>query len=221
MTTRQLTVNCPSWSSDGPASREGSFRKSCENAYRAVEATALNKIADAQDCQDWHYTMFSSHVPLDYYAGNFRQVDASRPCLQVNVEVEGVAGESPECVPLEVNNVFDLLRRNLASLERLWPQLTAAERARRLAIVLGTVIGRFIQIHPFINGNGRTSRLLWAWGLMRFGIPPQIRIRQHPENPKYDFVMAKAMQGDFDHLSLFILGHLTMNAPGMPPPPKS
>ena len=210
---RRSTVNCPSWSSDGPDTREGSFRQSCASAYRAVQASALKHIAEASDGQEWHSIMFRSHVPLDYYAGHFRQIDASRPCLQVNVHVGGIAGETPERVWQEVNKMFESLRRNLASLELSWPELLPDQRATRLAIILGTVVGRFIQIHPFVNGNGRTSRLLWAWGLLRFGVPPQMRVRKHPEYPEYNFVMAKAMQGDFNHLSLFILSHLLANCP--------
>jgi fido (protein-threonine AMPylation protein) len=181
-----------------------------------VQANASAKIADAADCCAWHLTMFRQHVPLDYYAGNFRQVDTTRPCLGIDVWVAGVDGEHFARVPQEVATLFERLRKELNSLEYSWPELTPGQRVIRLSIVLGRVVGRFIQIHPFVNGNGRTSRLLWAWGLLRFGVPPQIRVRQHPEQPNYNSIMADAMRGDFNHLSLFILEHLMGKPPSLP-----
>ncbi len=214
--TRRSAINCPEWSSDGPETREGSFRTSVIAAYRAIETDAKRQIVDSPTCCQWHHTMFTGHVPLDYYAGNYRGVDPSRPCLQTNVAAAGIAGAPYQVVTSEMERLFDGLRQHIASLEIDWSRLTPHERVKKLAITLGMVIGRFIQIHPFINGNGRISRLLWAWGLIRFGVPLQVRVRRHPEDPTYNFVMAQAMRGNFEHLALFILTHLTRYAPDLP-----
>lgn len=32
--------------------------------------------------------------------------------------------------------------------------------------------GEFVKVHPFINGNGRTARLLLNFELMKYGYPP-------------------------------------------------
>ncbi len=207
---------CPPWSADGPSTRDGAFHQACRAAYQSVGNCAIKKIVNSGDCCGWHRTMFSSRVPLDYYAGNFRQIDPSRPCLRINVQVAGIPGETPERVGREIELLFQDMETRLVHLEIRWSELTARERAEELAVTLGVMVGRFIQIHPFINGNGRTSRLLWAWGLMRVGVPPQFRIGMHPEHPTYNEVMAKAMKGDFVHLSLFILKHLAKNSPRMP-----
>ncbi len=214
--TRLFASNCPDWSTDGPETREGNFRRSSADAYRAVQAAARRKMVDSPMCCGWHRTMFVHHVPLDYYAGNYRQVDPSRPCLEKNVEVSGIAGAPYNIVDSEMRRLFDVARLHLISLEINWPRLSPNERSKRLAIILAMMIGRFIQIHPFVNGNGRVSRLLWAWGLIRFGVPPQLRVRRHPEHPKYNSVMAKAMQGDFSPLALFIITHLARHAHNPP-----
>ncbi len=214
MTIEQSLVSaCPDWSSDGPATREGSFRDSVAAAYRLVEQAAGNHAVRSEECCQWHKAMFARHVPLDYYAGNYRQVDPRRPCLNVNVEVAGQPGEAAANVPDAMQLLFDQTGRPLANLRLLWSGLPPPERAKRVAIVLAYLVGRFIQVHPFVNGNGRTSRLLWVWGLLRFGVPPQVRIRTHPENPDYDRVMAQAMSGDFVPLALFILTHLVAEPP--------
>lgn len=207
---------CPPWSADGPSTRDGAFHQACRAAYQSVGRCAIKKIVNSGDCRSWHLTMFSSCVPLDYYAGNFRQVDPLRPCLRINVQVAGIRGETPERVGREIELLFQDMETHLGQLELRWSQLAPRERSEQLAITLGAMVGRFIQIHPFINGNGRTSRLLWAWGLMRFGVPPQVRVGRHPEQPTYNEVMAKAMRGDFTHLSLFILKHLADNSPSLP-----
>lgn len=206
---------CPPWSSDGPDTRDGDFQQSCVDAYHAAQACAAKKIITSQHCGTWHKLMFELHVPLAYYAGNFRQQNPLWPCLDVNVQVAGIQGEPPDRVGYEIERLFEFVHQQLTSMEIKWSELTPKERTIRLAVILGHLVGRFIQIHPFINGNGRTSRLLWAWGLMRFGVPPQTRVRLHPENPTYDFVMSQAMQGDSSHVSLFILDHLAANPPRM------
>lgn len=213
---KHWTVDCPPWYADGPQTRDGVFRQSCADAYRQAQAMALSKIVQASDCKQWHKIMFATQVPLEYYAGNFRQVDADWPCLNVSVNVAGIQGEAASDVISETDKLFANMQSHLSVMELQWPQLTPYQRAIRFAIILGTLIGRFIQVHPFVNGNGRTSRLLWAWGLMRFGVPPQMRIRKHPEDPNYNFIMSKAMQGEFSHLSFFILNHLTSQRPGLP-----
>lgn len=213
--SKHSAINCPEWSSDGPPTREGAFRQSVRAAYRAAEAAAMRKIVDPPTCCRWHYTMFREQVPLDYYAGNLRQDDPSRPCLQTDVAVEGIAGVPYQRVISEMQRLFERSRFEVARLETGWSQLAPQQRTMRLAIILGELIGGFIRIHPFINGNGRSSRLLWAWGLIRFGVPPQVRIRRHPENPTYNFVMAQAMRGDFAPLAPFILTHLAQRPPAL------
>ena len=207
--------SCPPWQVDGPETREGAFRDSVRAAYIALDVSARRKMVDSAACRNWHRQMFKSHVPLDYYAGNYRQIDVQRPCLDVNVEVAGIRGFPPGRVIFEMEQLFTDLPRQLARLETSWPQCSPQDRAKRLATILGILIGRFIQVHPFVNGNGRTSRLLWAWGLIRFGVPPQVRVRNHPENPTYDQIMGYAMDGDFRHLALFILQHLAAKPPGI------
>ena len=49
------------------------------------------------------------------------------------------------------------------------------EAQRLHPIVRGAMLHAiFVGIHPFINGNGRTSRLLLNLELMKFGYPPII-----------------------------------------------
>ncbi|MDD4753400.1 MAG: Fic family protein [Desulfitobacteriaceae bacterium] len=59
-----------------------------------------------------------------------------------------------------------------------WQRLHPIERASLLH-------GEFVKIHPFIDGNGRTARLLLNFELMKAGFPPVI-IRKEMRVEYYD-----------------------------------
>ena len=59
-----------------------------------------------------------------------------------------------------------------------------------------------VRIHPFIDGNGRLSRLLMNLRLMRAGFPPTILRRE--ERRSYYSALEKADKGDFRQLAMLI-----------------
>ena len=71
---------------------------------------------------------------------------------------------------------------------------------------------RFVQTHPFQDGNGRVSRLLMAWAYIRQGLPPPIITAQ----AKSDYIAAleRADTGNLRSFSdyLGILGLVTLTA---------
>ncbi|MGH3412588.1 MAG: Fic family protein [Pseudonocardiaceae bacterium] len=87
-----------------------------------------------------------------------------------------------------VNAHSDRLRDRVAELP--WPEQ------------LAKVHNRFEQVHPFLDGNGRTGRLLLNLVLVRLGYPPVIVLKR--QRPQYLVAMQRADQDDFGPLGEII-----------------
>lgn len=79
-----------------------------------------------------------------------------------NVLIGGASHRPPDHVV-----VPELMERFVKTVENEWSTLHPVERAAK-------VHAEFVKIHPFIDGNGRTARLLMNYELMKAGFPPAI-----------------------------------------------
>ena len=78
---------------------------------------------------------------------------------------ENVLISGAEHAPPDHIHVSDKMKNLIECYEKKWKSLHPAERAALLHI-------DFVGIHPFVDGNGRTSRLLQNFELMKEGFPP-------------------------------------------------
>jgi fido (protein-threonine AMPylation protein) len=206
-------MNCPDWRDDAP--RDAHFKAAVSRAYRQVAVSVGSRMVSSGDPSQWHRTVFEGRVPLDYYAGNYRQNDPHRPCLARDVSIGGIAGSAYQSVIAEITLLFDDLRRELAYLEVRWSTLSPENRALFVATWIASLVGNFVRVHPFLNGNGRMSRLLWTWGLLRLGLPVQCRITERP-SPPYAGLMNAAMTRNLAPLALHILQAMGRARPTIP-----
>ncbi len=71
-------------------------------------------------------------------------------------------------------------------------------------IVMATVFHhRFVWIHPFFDGNGRTIRLVFNLLLMKHGYPPAIILKN--DRKKYYDALNRANNGDYKKLLLLVI----------------
>lgn len=205
-------VSCPNWAEDIPPDRLWEFAVALFAVLGEVTAMSRTGLPSLGALEFWHRILFERFVPVDYYAGNVRQDDANRLCLGINVEVDSIQGADFREVIARLHRLTDSLRESISESELNWGFHPNNERAKRVALILAVTVGEFIRIHPFLNGNGRVSRLIWRRGLQRFGVPAQVRIAPRPD-PPYSALMKASMRGDDGQLALEILRHLASHPP--------
>ena len=81
---------------------------------------------------------------------------------KTNVVISGAQHIPPDAV-----HVREQMEAFISWYQGAGLSLHPVERAARIH-------SEFVKIHPFVDGNGRTSRLLMNWELMRNGFPPAI-----------------------------------------------
>jgi hypothetical protein len=134
-------------------------------------------------------------VPDVKYVGGFR----GEPGLEnVEVWVGAKKGVAPAQVARELARFEERLQRAVAALDERYPTGTDLD-ADGLAAVIDLSAwahAEWVRIHPFGNGNGRTARI-WANSLlMRYGLPPAVRLRPRPDGG-YGSAGAAAMDANW------------------------
>lgn len=203
---------CKKWPKDAWEHRAPQCFASATSAVTAAEVAIGSALPVRGTVERWHHEMFVGVPPIDYYAGNCRGVDPGKPCLAQNVSVGPHAGSPFQQARQHVDQLMTALNAQIQKVEAASPSLPPDERAKQIAATVGVTIGNFIQIHPFINGNGRTSRLLWRVLLRRFNLPAQLSVVKRPDAP-YDVVMAAAMLGNFAPCIAMVLNGIASGAP--------
>lgn len=91
----------------------------------------------------------------------------------------------------------------ITSLMAEWSDWVASAEGSMHPIVLAAQAHhRLVAIHPFVDGNGRTARLVMNLLLMRRGYPPTVILRANRR--QYYSVLAKADSGNTDALENFV-----------------
>jgi hypothetical protein len=176
---------------------------------RFLEKRAGSLIINHGDIRNWHSTVFKNAVPLSYYAGNYRCVNPARPCLGQNVSVNTHPGSDHHLVETEMNaysqNLYSFIVQTDSHM-KIEPSF--AQRITAIIQLASWGVGRFHQIHPFLNGNGRMSRLLANYFFVRYdlGFVP-FKTMARPQG-NYVMAMDACMSGDFVPLfQYFVLLH--------------
>jgi len=158
------------------------------------------------DLKLWHKRLFEKTVPVPYYAGNYRQKNPSKPCLEGDAQVGGVYGAPFEQVEELMEKFSDQLSASTTSTDEFLadqkPLVARVQAAAQLAAFAG---GSIIKIHPFVNGNGRIARLAMNFYLHRYLSRVPFFI-DRPTNPDYSTASRIAMQfGNFVPLYQYII----------------
>jgi Fic family protein len=109
---------------------------------------------------------------------------------QENVAIAGASTTPPD---------FLHLPAEMASLIAWHTRATAIHPVERAA----ELHTRFVKIHPFVDGNGRTGRLLLNFELMKFDYPPAV-IRKEDRLAYYDALDEACVTGDHSSITRLV-----------------
>ena len=126
------------------------------------------------------HKLILTHID-DENAGSYRKTQ---------VRIAGAPFTPPES--LQINGLMTEWSDWVASVEGSMQPVALAAQAHH----------RLVAIHPFIDGNGRTARLVMNLLLMRKGYPPTIILRVNRK--QYYSVLAKADSGNTNALENFV-----------------
>lgn len=195
----------PEWSDDDPADRP----RIVANAARAlagVRAMAVTRgLPTADALCDWHGILYDGcAVPSPSYVAHFRG-DPSAPDIagyEVGVGPD-MADGLPERAGVWAVDVAEAVGGFFSRLDRALPALDAAvpagKRPRQVDVLHEVVAlaaiahGEWIRIHPFVNGNGRTARLLAAHVALRYGLPVFVTLKPRPHDVAYARAARRSM----------------------------
>jgi Fic family protein len=181
------------WDEDSPqlqANLVGVLREIRDEAERRSPLSA-------DTARHWHTRiMLNLVVPDTAYVGHFR----GEPGMEaLGVRVGRKSGVPPAGVSSELHSFEVKLQAAIRELDRriapgVLPNHDGIEAVIEMA---AWAHAEWVRIHPFANGNGRTARL-WANAiLMRYGLPPFVRLRPRPDHG-YGAAGAAAMQGQWE-----------------------
>lgn len=179
------------WDADGPR-LQANLARVLEDVTRWA---ARRDTISVTTLKRWHsQTMAGLDVPSPRLVGRFRGEPglAGRP-----VFVGAQEGTKAALVAGEVGAFVERLQAIADQLDRLLPPDAALDRDALQAVIelAAWAHSEWVRIHPFANGNGRTARLLTNAILMRYGLPPVLRLRPRPSSP-YGQGGAEGMQGN-------------------------
>lgn len=213
-----MPYSCPRWDQDDFEHKSAELAKALAEVLARSLPACRARVPGRDDLLAWHHGLFSAVAPLSYYAGNFRQHDPARVCLGIDVGVGSLPGSHFKHVDAHVRQLCAFMLRQAQDLELRWDMFSEPDRVKLLATLVGQAIGAFVKIHPFVNGNGRMSRLLWRLLLHRFQLPAQSSVIKRPA-PPYGAVMEAAMRGDYaPAIAMVLVGLANGAAPSLPTP---
>ena len=180
------------WDADSPG-----LRQNLTEVLRNARDRAVGReVPSLEDLRRWHRgTMAGLEVPDVGGVGCFRVEAGLEP---VRVWIGAHEGVAPGAVAEELRAFEETLQRAVAALDALFPRGEDVDADGLAAVVdlCAWAHAEWVRIHPFVNGNGRTARILANSLLMRYGVPPFIRLRPRP-NSSYGRASEAAMRGDW------------------------
>jgi hypothetical protein len=209
-----ITVGCPPWEYSSIPGFEGVLARNSRQAL--IWLRQLNpdeRIEIGKDTRALHQQYFQGVTPVgfDYYAGHYRGEDF--PCLrdrEVQIVGDPLVGHCSYRIADDMRVFADDLTATTADSDFVWGVSSAVvgptEKLYRVVQLGVALFVCFLEIHPYLNGNGHMGRFLLIAFLSRFGIfLSQWPLHPRPQDPPYSELIRRYRRGDQDSLVRFVL----------------
>jgi hypothetical protein len=199
-------AKCPDWVDPESDEKLRPVVEGMTEFHRFILKRASSRFLLSPEIKIWHERVFRGVVPLSYHAGNFRSDSRDRPCLAQEIQIGGSSGAPYRDVPHLMQELSDEMRIAIIATDKYVSSgPTATHKARAVVQLAALYAGKIIQIHPFINGNGRMSRLLTNYVLCRYGYPTAYYDSYPRPGGDYAAANAACMSGNFSPLYQYLL----------------
>ena len=204
-------LDCPQWVTDENSALPGIAQGASAFLRFSNRQNPQKYLLTHGDIKEWHKKLFLKTVPVPYYAGNYRSIDPARPCLNTEVHIGRVFGAPVADVEQLMKKFSEELERATKSTdEYLASERSPVERIKAAAYLAAFAGGKIIQIHPFVNGNGRIARMVMNFFLHRYLNRMPFFI-DRPKHPDYTTASRLAMQhGLFGPLYQYLVETIIM-----------
>jgi len=171
------------WDEDSP-----DLRRNLLGVAREIrEGAARRDRASASLVKRWHaLTMQGLEVDDPAWVGRLRGEEGVGA---IEVRVRECRGAPSKRVAQDVARFIEAVQRALDGMDPLIPPggiPTNADQLNAVIVLAARAHARWVEIHPFVNGNGRTARMWADWILVRYGVPAFVRLRPRPGTGEYE-----------------------------------
>lgn len=186
------------WDDDSPR-----LRRNLDKARIDLQERARRREQPAVElARRWHRdTLAGLDVSKPEYVGCFR----SEPGVRVPVYIGAAQGVPHADVKAQLEVFEQRLQAVITALDRRYPAGTELDEDGVAAVtdLAGWAHAEWVRIHPFANGNGRTARMWANYLLVRYGLPPVVRLRPRPD-AGYGAAGVRAMAGEWEPTARWI-----------------
>lgn len=188
----------PDWDEDSPKLRQSLARILDEIVGRAEQ----RETPTVELARRWQRLFMQGLQAEPRYVGTFR----GEPGLErTGVKIGRFRGSSAARVAEELKEFEKVIQTAVAELDRNLPigRKLNPDQLDAVLDLSAWAHAKWVRIHPFANGNGRTARLWANFLAVRYGLPPFVRLRPRP-NEGYEDASAKAVQGDWNPTAMVL-----------------
>jgi fido (protein-threonine AMPylation protein) len=174
----------PAWDDDVASARatENLTKLALSIPTQSIQSRAM---PTATMARDWHRSMLQGiEVPDEAYRGGFRG-DAHPALADYEVTIGGLQTTRAANVGEEVRKLVIELQNQVTWLDEVDaledPSVLDPDFVVKVLELAGWLHCEWVRIHPFVNGNGRTSRMWILWLCGRYGLPQLLALRPRPD----------------------------------------